>query len=642
MYAKTVKERAVATDGELVRRIRRISVVGAVVAVLSSLLFAGPALAACPTFPPDNAWNTEVDQLPVHARSADYASRIGASANVHADFGSGVWPPGSTSPIGIPYVEVDSGQPDVTVNWTAYGSESDPGPYPIPADAPIEGGPSATGDRHVIVVDTDDCMLYELFYAFPAGGGTWNASNGAKYDMTSNALRPDGWTSADAAGLPIYPGLVRYEEVLAGEITHAIRFTAPSTQRAYVWPARHFASSITDPTYPPMGQRFRLKASFDISGFSSDTQVILRAMQTYGIILADNGSPWFISGAPDDRWNNSVLHELHQVHGSDYEAVDASSLMVDPDSGQVSNYGDPLVTVVGGPAAVGGQVMADLFTLVGATERISGANRYATAAALSAASFSPGPAWAVVATGERHPDALAAAPVAAGLGAPILLVQHGSIPGDTASELSRLGPANILVVGGTGAVSNTVAADLAAYTSGSVARLSGLDRYQTAAAVSAWHFPSGVPVAFLADGIGFADALAAGAAAAELGGPVLLTDPGTLPAATRAELLRLQPAAVVVVGGPGAISTAVEQSVDALGSWTVTRVAGSNRYGTAAAISAYGFGSAPHVYLTTGRRFPDALAAAAVAGAGGAPVLLVQPDALPGIVAGELVRVLEI
>lgn len=264
------------------RRKRRISLVTMVVAVLSPLLLATPAgAAACPTFPPDNAWNARVDQLPVHPRSGDYVSRIGSTANVHADFGSGVWPPGSTSPIGIPYVEVDSGQPDVAVTWTAYGSESDPGPYPIPPNAPIEGGPAATGDRHVIVVDTDDCMLYELFSAYPAGGGTWEAANGATYDMTSNTLRPAGWTSADAAGLPIYPGLIRYEEVQAGEINHAIRFTAPSTQKAYVWPARHFASNITDPTYPPMGQRFRLRASFDISSFSSDARVILQAMNRY-------------------------------------------------------------------------------------------------------------------------------------------------------------------------------------------------------------------------------------------------------------------------------------------------------------------------------------------------------------------------
>jgi len=185
------------------------------------------------------------------------------------------------------------------------------------------------------VLDTDHCMLYELFSAFPQGDGSWRAANGAVHDLSSNTLRPDRWTSADAAGLPILPGLVRYEEVAAGTIDHAIRFTAPQTQRAYVWPARHFASSITDPSVPPMGQRFRLKATYDASGFPSETRVILEAMKRYGIILADNGAPWYISGAPDERWNNQVLHELHDLPGSAFEAVEVSSLMVDPDSGAV-------------------------------------------------------------------------------------------------------------------------------------------------------------------------------------------------------------------------------------------------------------------------------------------------------------------
>jgi hypothetical protein len=293
----------------------------------------GPG-SACPVFPADNIWNTRVDDLPVHARSSQYVSRIGSSAEVHADFGSGVWPPGSTSPIGIPFVTVGAGQADVAVNFTSWPGESDPGPYPIPSNAPIEGGPSGTGDRHVIVVDTADCYLYELFYAFPNGNGTWRAANGARYNLRSNALRPSGWTSADAAGLPIFPGLVRYDEVASGVIRHAIRFTAPDTQSAFVWPARHEASSITDPSYPPMGQRFRLKDSFDISGFSWQAQVILQAMKDYGLVLADNGSPWYISGAPDHRWDNDILHELDVVEGSDFEAVDVSSLMVSPNSGQ--------------------------------------------------------------------------------------------------------------------------------------------------------------------------------------------------------------------------------------------------------------------------------------------------------------------
>ncbi|NKQ36093.1 MAG: hypothetical protein HF973_10825 [Chloroflexi bacterium] len=292
-----------------------------------------PNIAGCDVFPADNIWNTPVDTLPVHINSTAYMETIGLNDNIHADFGSGVWPPGSNSPIGIPYVDVPGSQTPVAVSFT-WADESDPGPYPIPPDAPIEGGPDADGDRHVIVLDRDNCVLYEMYNAFPQGDGSWTADSGAKFDLSSHALRPDTWTSADAAGLPILPGLVRYEEVAAGEIRHAIRFTAPQTQRAYIWPARHYASSLTDPYYPPMGLRVRLKAGVDISGFSPQAQVVAQAMQTYGLILADNGSSWYISGAPDDRWDNDVLHELDQLTGADFEAVDVSGLMVDPDSGE--------------------------------------------------------------------------------------------------------------------------------------------------------------------------------------------------------------------------------------------------------------------------------------------------------------------
>ncbi len=291
----------------------------------------------CSILPADSIWNTRIDELPVDANSTAYVNTIGASATLHADFGSGVWPPGSNSPIGIPFVEVDATQAEVPIIYTAYGSESDPGPWPVPATAPIEGGPDATGDRHVLVLDRDECMLYELYRAFPQTNGSWNADSGAAYDLSSNALRPDGWTSADAAGLPIYPGLVTYEEVASGEITHAIRFTTPQTRNEYVWPARHFASSLSGDQYPPMGQRFRLKADFDISGYAPEVQVILTAMKEYGLILADNGASWFISGAPDDRWDNDMLHQWDDIPGSAFEAVDVSSLMVDPDSGRVGS-----------------------------------------------------------------------------------------------------------------------------------------------------------------------------------------------------------------------------------------------------------------------------------------------------------------
>lgn len=294
-----------------------------------------PPPRSCQVFPSDNIWNTRVDGLPVHPRSDQYVASIGATAHLHPDFGSGVWPPGSNSPIGIPFVTVGSDQPLVPIHFFAYGDESDPGPYPVPPDAPIEGGPDSEGDRHVLVVDTGRCRLYELFDAHPQPDGSWEAASGAVFDLNSNALRPSGWTSADAAGLPIYPGLVRYQEVASGRITHALRFTAPRTQAAYVWPARHHASSSTDPQLPPMGQRFRLRADYDLSGFSPETRVILVALKEYGMILADNGSPWYLSGAPDERWDNRVLAELKQVPGSAFEAVDVSSLQVDPDSAAV-------------------------------------------------------------------------------------------------------------------------------------------------------------------------------------------------------------------------------------------------------------------------------------------------------------------
>jgi hypothetical protein len=294
------------------------------------LLAQPPQVAGCDVFPADNVWNIPVDTLPVDTNSDVYVATIGAGEYVHADFGSGTW---EGAPTGIPYVDVSGGQDKVAVTFD-YDDESDPGPYPIPPDAPIEGGPDSDGDRHVLVVDRDNCILYELYAAYPQPDGSWDAGSGAIFDLSSHALRPEGWTSADAAGLPILPGLVRYDEVAAGEIRHAIRFTAPQTRRDYIWPARHYASLLTGAQYPPMGQRFRLRADFDVSGFSPDAQVILQALKTYGMILADNGSSWFISGAPDERWDNDVLHELHQVYGLDFEAVDESSLMIDLDSGQ--------------------------------------------------------------------------------------------------------------------------------------------------------------------------------------------------------------------------------------------------------------------------------------------------------------------
>jgi hypothetical protein len=311
-------------------------------AVIISMVFAvsaaaSPTIAGCAVFPDDNIWNAPISGLPVDANSQSYITTIGASNGLHADFGSGTWNGG---PIGIPYTTVSGSQTKVRIVFD-YADESDPGPYPIPSNAPIEGGSQSTGDRHVLVVDTDNCILYELYSAYPQSDGSWQAGSGAVFSFRSNALRPASWTSADAAGLPILPGLVRYDEVASGEIKHAVRFTAPQTRNAYIWPARHRASSLTGQQYPPMGQRFRLKAGFDISGFSRDTKVILAALKKYGMILADNGSSWFISGAPDSRWNNDVLRELSRVTGSAFEAVDESSIMVNPNSGQVNRLPAP-------------------------------------------------------------------------------------------------------------------------------------------------------------------------------------------------------------------------------------------------------------------------------------------------------------
>jgi hypothetical protein len=287
----------------------------------------------CTLFPSNNIWNTPIDSLPVDAQSDAYVASIGPDTGLHSDFGAGLY---EGFPLGIPFVRVPADQEGVEVVFEV-AEESDPGPYPIPPDAPIEGGSCGEGDRHVIVVQEGTCMLYELFSATPQPDGSWQAFGGARFDLTSNELRPETWTSADAAGLPILPGLVRYEEIEAGVIPHALRFTAELTREEFVWPARHEAGASTDPGVPPMGQRFRLKADVEIGDFSPVNQVILQALKTYGMFLADNGSNWFLSGVPDDRWDNDDLHELQErISGSDFEAVDCSSLMVDPDSGEVA------------------------------------------------------------------------------------------------------------------------------------------------------------------------------------------------------------------------------------------------------------------------------------------------------------------
>ena len=267
-------------------------------------------------FPADNPWNQPVDTAQVDPNSAAIIDLIGASRAFHPDFGAN-WNGG---PFGIPYGVVSGTQARVAVSFD-YDAESDPGPYPIPPNPPIEGGPASTGDRHILIVDRDGWKLYELFAAYPQADGAWHAGSGAIFDLSSNALRPAGWTSADAAGLPILAGLVRYDEVAAGEIAHALRFTVSRTRRAYVHPARHWASSDTSPLRPPMGMRVRLKASFNVSGYPARVQVILRALQKYGMIVADNGSDWYLSGVADARWNDGELNTLKQLRGSDFEVI---------------------------------------------------------------------------------------------------------------------------------------------------------------------------------------------------------------------------------------------------------------------------------------------------------------------------------
>jgi len=298
-------------------------------AVVAAVLLTGssaqalrlPAARHCPVFPASNAWNERVDTLPVASDSAQLIASIGLDSPVHADFGSGMWDGG---PIGIPFDVVSSRTPRSRVSFQ-YADESDRVRYPVPRHVHIEGGSHATGDRHAILVDKRACRLYELYDLRHSARG-WTAGSGAVWSLRSNHLRPAGWTSADAAGLPIFPGLARWDEVARGVIDHALRFTAPRTRRAYVYPARHYASSSNDPSLPPMGLRVRLKASVNVASFPRQARVVLRALQRYGMILADNGSPWYVSGAPNRQWSNDDLHSLGRLTGADFEVVDTSSL----------------------------------------------------------------------------------------------------------------------------------------------------------------------------------------------------------------------------------------------------------------------------------------------------------------------------
>jgi len=291
-----------------------------------------PTLGGCQILPADNLWNTPIDKLPLDSHSLEYVKNIGPNTPLHPDFGSGQY-----GDYGIPFNIVPQGQAKVPISFD-YADQSDPGPYPIPTNPKIEGG----SDRHILVLEQGVCRLYETWASSSDGHGGWNAGSGAIFDLKSNALRTDTWTSADAAGLPILPGLTRYDEVLAGAINHALRFTAPCTADFYIWPARHKAMPDNCPAtppagtrVPPMGLRFRLKASLNIAGFSHDTQIILTALKKYGMIVADNGSSWYVSGAPDTHWDDDTLvQEFKQIHGSDFEVVDEAALQISANSGQ--------------------------------------------------------------------------------------------------------------------------------------------------------------------------------------------------------------------------------------------------------------------------------------------------------------------
>ena len=280
-----------------------------------------PGAPKCTIFPATNAWNQRIDTLPVAANSAQMIQSIGLGTGLHPDFGSGRY---NGQPIGIPYDVVSKKTKRFRPTFT-YADESDKGPYPIPKSVHIEGGRASTGDRHALLIDKDACKLYELYALYPKGGG-WTAGSGAIWNLRTNTLRPAGWTSADAAGLPIFPGLARYDEVARGVINHALRFTAARTRRQYVYPARHYASSSDDPALPPMGLRVRLKASVDISGFPTQARIVLQALKTFGMLLADNGANWYISGAPNPKWSNDDLHSLGRITGSMFDVVDTSSL----------------------------------------------------------------------------------------------------------------------------------------------------------------------------------------------------------------------------------------------------------------------------------------------------------------------------
>lgn len=583
-----------------VRRLTRPTVAWLVAALAIatswSVAAAGPAGApACDLAPLGSYWSADVRDLPVHPQSDTFLATIGVDRNVHPDFGSGTWDGG---PIGIPYTTVGADQPGVAVSFV-YDDESDPGPYPIPPNAPIEGGPDSDGDRHVLVLNRDTCVLSELYAAYPQGSGAWQAGSGAVFDLKSHELRPPGWTSADAAGLPILPGLVRYDEVAAGAVTHAIRITVPRTRNTYVWPARHQAG-VDDPAAPPMGTWVRLRADVDLSGLAPHARIIATALKIHGAIIADNGSAWYLSGSPDERWDNDDLRTLRSLTGADFEVVDASSLRVDGDRGAT----------------------------VAASPRHAGPDRIATAAELARAAFPAGSDTAVLANAFVPADALAAGPLAAANAGPLLLTGRDGLADPTSAALEALGVDDVIVAGGPAAVADAVLDDLRRR-GFAVRRIGGADRYETAARLA----EAFVDIRGFGDRILLAagehpvpdrewpDALVGTPAAMTWSAPLLLVRPSDVPAATATLIRDLDPQHAVVLGGPATIDdralAELRQQVE-----TVERIGGADRYATAIAI-AQALGATHEVaVVATGQRFPDALAAGPAAVAWGGVVLL--------------------
>src|SRR5690242_3856745 len=327
----------------------------------------GASLNGFVPFPSNSLWNTDISASPVDPNSANYINFIGSTVTLHPDFGAGTF---HNQTLGIPYQVVAGTQAKVTVTLGTFASESDPGPEPISSNALIEGYPKpGNGDRHVLVLEKDGCWLYELYHA-ALKSGQWSADSAAIWDMTINEQRPYTWTSADAAGLPIFVGLARHDEVAAGAINHALRFTVPTTRRAFVLPATHWASTVTDPNAPPMGTRLRLKASFDISGYPADDQVILTALKKYGMILADNGSAIFISGTPDNRWNNNNLNLLKSITASNFEVVQTGTIYTPANvptgpSPTISNFtANPSTVSAGQPVTLSWSVSNSIYNII--------------------------------------------------------------------------------------------------------------------------------------------------------------------------------------------------------------------------------------------------------------------------------------